>query len=58
MKITIQSSPKYPRPRAGDKKTVKGVDYVRELECFADGSVNKCGGRYHYVWRQITKVPA
>lgn len=54
--IRYYSGPaKKPRPRAGDRKTIRGIEHIRQHELCHDhaGRVigyNKTGGRYHYVW--------
>jgi hypothetical protein len=55
MRVHVSTAPVRKKPRVGDRKTVKGVVYVRRLKYVRDSQGNKLGldctgGRQRYEW--------
>lgn len=49
-RIHFVSGSRRPKPKAGDRKTVRGVEYVRQFARNHQGYLITSNGRYVYEW--------
>lgn len=60
MKINIRTGPVRKKPSVGDRKIIKGVEHIRQLEIINHPLYGRCynrtGGRDHFVWIPVHKL--
>lgn len=55
MRIRFITAPTRPKPRAGDRKMIKGVEHVRTFRRAPCGALVVSGSRYLYDWTPVTR---
>lgn len=59
MEITMTTKAEKPKPKAGDRKMIKGVEHIRcrlRVKYLGRWMYDFSGGRQRFVWKPVSEV--